>query len=148
MVNQLLNTNVKCNILFSGACSYRTFRRHVTRGDGTDEISDGHFDTTSFSVATLGSQNLRLAVMLPEGEDLNEWVAVHSESESDSFTDHSWVPSELHYGYLPDVNLVSCYLVFYKNASHLFIRYQVSRCCVVRITKLAESSLLLVFGNK
>lgn len=30
------------------------------------------------AAATLGSGNLRLAVMLPEGEDLNEWVAVNS----------------------------------------------------------------------
>jgi len=30
------------------------------------------------AAATLGSGNLRLAVMLPEGEDPNEWVAVNS----------------------------------------------------------------------
>jgi hypothetical protein len=30
------------------------------------------------AAATLGSGNLRLAVMLPEGEDINEWVAVNS----------------------------------------------------------------------
>lgn len=30
------------------------------------------------AAATLGSGNLRLAVILPEGEDLNEWVAVNS----------------------------------------------------------------------
>lgn len=30
------------------------------------------------AAATLGSGNLRMAVMLPEGEDLNEWVAVNS----------------------------------------------------------------------
>lgn len=30
------------------------------------------------AAATLGSGNLRLAVLLPEGEDLNEWVAVNS----------------------------------------------------------------------
>lgn len=30
------------------------------------------------AAATLGSGNLRQAVMLPEGEDLNEWVAVNS----------------------------------------------------------------------
>lgn len=30
------------------------------------------------AAVTLGSGNLRLAVMLPEGEDLNEWVAVNS----------------------------------------------------------------------
>ena len=33
------------------------------------------------AAATLGSGNLRLAVMLPEGEDLNEWVAVNSTFE-------------------------------------------------------------------
>lgn len=32
------------------------------------------------AAATLGSGNLRLAVMLPDGEDLNEWVAVNSKS--------------------------------------------------------------------
>lgn len=32
------------------------------------------------AAVTLGSGNLRLAVMLPEGEDLNEWVAVNSMS--------------------------------------------------------------------
>jgi len=31
------------------------------------------------AAATLGSGNLRQAVTLPEGEDLNEWVAVNSE---------------------------------------------------------------------
>ena len=30
------------------------------------------------AAATLGSGNLRLAVMLPEGEDINEWVAVNT----------------------------------------------------------------------
>lgn len=30
-------------------------------------------------VNRLGSGNLRLAVILPEGEDLNEWLAVNSE---------------------------------------------------------------------
>jgi len=30
------------------------------------------------AAVTLGSGNLRLAVALPEGEDLNEWVAVNS----------------------------------------------------------------------
>lgn len=29
---------------------------------------------------TLGSGNLRLAVQLPEGEDLNEWIAVNSKT--------------------------------------------------------------------
>lgn len=30
------------------------------------------------AVATLGSGNLQMVVKLPEGEDLNEWVAVNS----------------------------------------------------------------------
>jgi hypothetical protein len=30
------------------------------------------------AAATLGSGNLRQAVVLPDGEDLNEWVAVNS----------------------------------------------------------------------
>lgn len=30
------------------------------------------------AAATLGSGNLRNAVALPDGEDLNEWVAVNS----------------------------------------------------------------------
>lgn len=30
------------------------------------------------AAATLGSGNLRQAVVLPEGEDVNEWVAVNS----------------------------------------------------------------------
>ena len=38
------------------------------------------------AAATLGSGNLRLAVMLPEGEDLNEWVAVNSMDFSLSHT--------------------------------------------------------------
>lgn len=34
--------------------------------------------STQYAEATLGSGNLRLAVALPDGEDLNEWVAVNS----------------------------------------------------------------------
>jgi len=36
--------------------------------------------------ATLGSGNLREAVRLPIGEDLNEWLAVNSKSFSLSFS--------------------------------------------------------------
>jgi hypothetical protein len=32
----------------------------------------------SIHVSLQGSGNLKLAVQLPEGEDLNEWLAVHS----------------------------------------------------------------------
>lgn len=36
--------------------------------------------------ATLGSGNLREAVKLPTGEDLNEWLAVNSISLSHNFS--------------------------------------------------------------
>jgi MOB kinase activator 1 len=36
------------------------------------------YELKKYAEATLGSGNLRLAVALPEGEDLNEWLAVHS----------------------------------------------------------------------
>lgn len=35
-------------------------------------------DLMKHAAATLGSGNLKLAVMLPEGEDINEWVAVNT----------------------------------------------------------------------
>lgn len=38
------------------------------------------YDLMKHAAATLGSGNLRLAVSLPDGEDLNEWVAVNSKS--------------------------------------------------------------------
>ena len=37
-------------------------------------------DMMKHAAATLGSGNLKLAVQLPEGEDLNEWIAVNSET--------------------------------------------------------------------
>ena len=40
------------------------------------------YDLMKHAAATLGSGNLRLAVSLPDGEDLNEWVAVNSELSS------------------------------------------------------------------
>lgn len=40
------------------------------------------------AAVTLGSGNLRLAVMLPEGEDVNEWVAVNSKFKQMSYAYH------------------------------------------------------------
>jgi len=34
-----------------------------------------------YAEVTLGSGNLKLAVQLPEGEDLREWLAVHSNNK-------------------------------------------------------------------
>ena len=40
------------------------------------------YQLRQFAEATLGSGSLRKAVKLPEGEDLNEWLAVNSEHVS------------------------------------------------------------------
>jgi len=59
----------------SGSRNYKTFKpkKHI------DESSH-QFELMKYAMQTLGSGNLRLAVALPEGEDLNEWVAVNSKS--------------------------------------------------------------------
>uniref|UniRef100_A0A8C6PP84 MOB kinase activator 1Bb n=1 Tax=Nothobranchius furzeri TaxID=105023 RepID=A0A8C6PP84_NOTFU len=48
--------------------------------DPKKNIPEGshQYELLKHAEATLGSGNLRMAVMLPEGEDLNEWVAVNS----------------------------------------------------------------------
>lgn len=56
-----------------GSRSYRTFKpkKHIAEGSH-------QFELMKYAMQTLGSGNLRLAVALPEGEDLNEWVAVNT----------------------------------------------------------------------
>lgn len=51
----------------------KTFRPRRNIPEGTHQ-----YDLLKHAEATLGSGNLRNAVMLPEGEDLNEWVAVNT----------------------------------------------------------------------
>ncbi|EZA55773.1 Mps one binder kinase activator-like protein [Ooceraea biroi] len=58
---------------FSGSRSSKTFKPKKNIPEGTHQ-----YDLMKHAAATLGSGNLRLAVMLPEGEDLNEWVAVNT----------------------------------------------------------------------
>ena len=41
------------------------------------EGSHAH-DLLKYSSATLGSGNIKMAVQLPDGEDINEWIAVNS----------------------------------------------------------------------
>ena len=48
----------------------KTFKPKKNLPDGPHQA-----DLMKHAGATLGSGNLRMAVMLPEGEDLNEWVA-------------------------------------------------------------------------
>ena len=51
----------------------KTFKPKKNIPEGTHQ-----YDLMKHAAATLGSGNLRLAVSLPDGEDLNEWVAVNS----------------------------------------------------------------------
>jgi len=56
-----------------GNRSSKTFKpkKNIPEGSKQHELMQ-------HAAATLGSGNLRLAVMLPEGEDINEWVAVNT----------------------------------------------------------------------
>lgn len=58
----------------SGSRSSKTFKPKKNIPEGTHQ-----YDLMKHAAATLGSGNLRNAVALPDGEDLNEWVAVNSE---------------------------------------------------------------------
>lgn len=67
---------IKCDTIYficSGSRSSKTFKPKKNIPEGTHQ-----YELMKHAAATLGSGNLRLAVMLPEGEDLNEWVAVNS----------------------------------------------------------------------
>ena len=59
--------------LSSGGRNNKTFKPKKHIPEGTHQA-----DLMKHAAVTLGSGNLRLAVTLPEGEDLNEWVAVNS----------------------------------------------------------------------
>lgn len=63
----------------SGSRSSKTFKPKKNIPEGSHQ-----YELLKHAEATLGSGNLRMAVMLPEGEDLNEWVAVNSKSASSS----------------------------------------------------------------
>ncbi|KAF8760940.1 DNA polymerase [Rhizoctonia solani] len=58
---------------FFGLAKTRTFKPRKDVPEGTKQ-----YQLRKYAEATLGSGNLRLAVVLPEGEDLNEWLAVHT----------------------------------------------------------------------
>lgn len=61
--------------LVSGSRSSKTFKPKKNIPEGSHQ-----YELLKHAEATLGSGNLRQAVMLPEGEDLNEWIAVNSKS--------------------------------------------------------------------
>ncbi|XP_016864326.1 MOB kinase activator 1B isoform X1 [Pan paniscus] len=58
---------------YSGSRSSKTFKPKKNIPEGSHQ-----YELLKHAEATLGSGNLRMAVMLPEGEDLNEWVAVNT----------------------------------------------------------------------
>ncbi|KAJ1981265.1 MOB kinase activator 1B [Dimargaris verticillata] len=57
--------------------SFRAPRTLVETGANASGFGSKQYQLRRFAEATLGSNNLRLAVLLPEGEDACEWVAVH-----------------------------------------------------------------------
>ncbi|KAG2468810.1 TIA1 protein, partial [Polypterus senegalus] len=59
--------------LSSGNRSSKTFKPKKNIPEGSHQ-----YELLKHAEATLGSGNLRQAVMLPEGEDLNEWIAVNT----------------------------------------------------------------------
>ncbi|XP_016306750.1 MOB kinase activator 1B-like isoform X3 [Sinocyclocheilus anshuiensis] len=58
-----------------GNRSSKTFKPKKNIPEGSHQ-----YELLKHAEATLGSGNLRMAVMLPDGEDLNEWVAVNNPS--------------------------------------------------------------------
>lgn len=60
----------------SGNRSSKTFKPKKNIPEGSHQ-----YELLKHAEATLGSGNLRMAVMLPDGEDLNEWVAVNSKGQ-------------------------------------------------------------------
>ena len=60
--------------VFSGSRNNKTFKPKKNIPEGTHQ-----YELMRHAAVTLGSGDLRQAVVLPEGEDLNEWVAVNSE---------------------------------------------------------------------
>lgn len=64
------------NVTHSGSRSSKTFKPKKNIPEGSHQ-----YELLKHAEATLGSGNLRMAVMLPEGEDLNEWVAVNSKCQ-------------------------------------------------------------------
>ena len=67
----------------------RTFKPKKNINKGTKR-----YELHKYAKATLGSGNLKLAVKLPEREDLNEWLAVNSKKNNSTnfiiFLTHSW----------------------------------------------------------
>lgn len=59
----------------------KSFKPKKSRSDSAKA-----FQLKNYAEQTLGSGNLRAAVLVPEGEDQNEWLAVNSELRASLFT--------------------------------------------------------------
>lgn len=80
------------NVTNSGNRGNKTFKPKKNIPEGSHQ-----YELLKHAEATLGSGNLRMAVMLPDGEDLNEWVAVNSKHQF-----HQYFPLSKHiYVYVP-----------------------------------------------
>jgi len=64
----------------SGSSRGRSLKTFIPK----KKIPEGtyQYNLTNHASATLGSGNLRIAVRLPLGEDINEWVAFNSKCQS------------------------------------------------------------------
>ena len=77
-------------LLFDSGKKDKTFKPKKNIPEGTKQ-----YHLKKYAEATLGSGNLRLAVTLPEGEDLNEWLAVNSTLPAPPFFFLGWAGLEL-----------------------------------------------------
>ncbi|KAG9288669.1 hypothetical protein G9A89_006770 [Geosiphon pyriformis] len=65
--------NPDYNVKYQISPNKKTFKGKKPLIEGTKQ-----YQLQQYAKATLGSGNLRLAVVLPDGEDLNEWLAVNT----------------------------------------------------------------------
>jgi hypothetical protein len=60
------------------SCQIRTSKSKTFKPKKKVREGTKQYQLKQYAEATLGSGNLKLAVVLPEGEDINEWLAVNS----------------------------------------------------------------------
>lgn len=68
------------------AACFTAFKPRATPSSASYTQGTKQYQLRKYAEQTLGSGNLRNAVVLPEGEDANEWIAVHGE-----FLSVSWL---------------------------------------------------------
>lgn len=93
-----LSHHLSCSLKVtrSGNRSSKTFKPKKNIPEGSHR-----YELLKPAEATLGSGNLWTAVMLPEGEDLNEWVAVNSKGQVYLLHQYTGCIDEWHYVHTP-----------------------------------------------